>query len=589
MAPKSAFKRRKTPVKPVTKALPAAKKPDEKMAQDKAATKIQSSFRGRQARNQVAAKKGNKKFQAELEEMQQLFDAAHDGTDNARWQYRVSAVVKEVMPKLESGTPADVAEARFRVLRIAEERIADRLEGHDRALAKTLKRLFEAQKEAVQRIRAAISKAADEKSEDRQAEQRRKEPEKKPQEEEEEEEEAATVSISAEALSANAGGITAFATAARLAAQPGGREILASQNHFWDDDEDDEDGESEERQEEEGTTEEEEPRIIRRHMHASLPRHLRLGWKPKFYAKIHMDDSKGRNRKLDPRRPQEELKLKKLKDLINLVYQAKHVADCQAAENDEPKETMSNFLFGYFRSKYQSRSVVEEWLNEIKRGIEKFSREEPEIKVFGKILENELPESFPEVQEQLSKSTLSILRRNLEDSNSEMSQSEISSIWDDWERQGVPMQAVKEVVRFMYSSKDQRDILEDLRELSEKPQPAGPMEAELKKGCIHLNDFLEVLKNFQLELADKYLVDFIRMFREVDVNGNGMINVVQLQDLVRRTGHVRVTPGTHAAIALDAARMAATAAAKNVRVCTFSEAVDLCNKLISARMRAKQA
>jgi len=548
--------------------------------------------------------------------------------------------VKEAMPKLESDSPVDAAEARFRLLGIVEERVADRCARHDQTLAKTLNGLFEAQKEVVRRIRESSSLLVP--SGSKEAPAAKEEGSEGSAASEKEDVKAAlqealsgstsmveprtmktpvaptmtkvasgstmtkvasgptmtkvasmpllsdtSSRLSGGALSMSAGGISAFASAARLTAQPGGRELLASQvSPMWDDDDDDDEWNAKRRTQEIVVDTQETKRSHQ--MLASLPRHLRHSWQPTSYTKIHMDSSKGR-KKSEHSRPQQELKLRQLRDIMNLVYQSKHQADDECVENNEPKDTMSNYLFSYLRSKYGSRTAVEEWYHVIKKGIDKYSRRDPEIDVFGKILQNELPESFPLVQEQLSKSVLSILRRNLEESNENLSASEISVIWNAWDRQGVPLEAINEVVRFMYSSQDRQDILEELRELSEKPQPAGLMEVAVKKDCIRLNRFLQVLKSFQLELADKYLVDFIRMFREVDVNGNGTINGHQLQDLVRRTAHLpQAMHGTHAANVVDEERVAATAAIKNVRACTFSETVDLCKDLITARERAKQ-
>lgn len=102
------------------------------------------------------------------------------------------------------------------------------------------------------------------------------------------------------------------------------------------------------------------------------------------------------------------LTLKQLKDFIEEIYESKLKFDQKAIENKLPRETMEQHMYTFLNQKYGLKSLIIEWATSIINGIRKFSAEDNDVAVFGKILRNECDEEFRFVQKQV-KNTISEL------------------------------------------------------------------------------------------------------------------------------------------------------------------------------------
>ena len=102
------------------------------------------------------------------------------------------------------------------------------------------------------------------------------------------------------------------------------------------------------------------------------------------------------------------LTLKQLKDFIEEIYESKMKFDQKALENKLPRETMEQHMYTFLNQKYGLKSLIIEWATSIINGIRKFSQEDNDVAVFGKILRNECDEEFRFVQGQV-KNTISEL------------------------------------------------------------------------------------------------------------------------------------------------------------------------------------
>lgn len=102
------------------------------------------------------------------------------------------------------------------------------------------------------------------------------------------------------------------------------------------------------------------------------------------------------------------LTLKQLKDFIEEIYESKLKFDQKAIENKLSRETMEQHMYTFLNQKYGLKSLIIEWATSIINGIRKFSAEDNDVAVFGKILRNECDEEFRFVQKQV-KNTISEL------------------------------------------------------------------------------------------------------------------------------------------------------------------------------------
>ena len=104
-----------------------------------------------------------------------------------------------------------------------------------------------------------------------------------------------------------------------------------------------------------------------------------------------------------------------------------------------------------------------------------------------------------------------------------------------------------EIVRFMYNDLDAEFIIEQLYNLrhaeeSLSDRPKGKVSREemiiLKekektlKNKILYSDFLNFLLEFQLQEHEKYLKNFVRVFKKIDNNGDGVLSEQEFKKLI---------------------------------------------------------
>lgn len=84
--------------------------------------------------------------------------------------------------------------------------------------------------------------------------------------------------------------------------------------------------------------------------------------------------------------------------MIKEIYSSKELYDQKYLEAKLPRETMEQHMYTYLNQKYGLKRLIIEWATAIINGIKKFSKDENDVAVFGKILRNECDEEFRFVQ-----------------------------------------------------------------------------------------------------------------------------------------------------------------------------------------------
>lgn len=281
-------------------------------------------------------------------------------------------------------------------------------------------------------------------------------------------------------------------------------------------------------------------------------------------------------------RPGKSLSLRQIRDIMNAVYASKAQYDIKCQEQRERTETMEQHLYSFLGKRYGLKSVIQEWSTSIFRAIQKFAPTESDVAVFGKILQNTLAESFPSVQDQLRQTVQQLLRSQLEDRHPHRPQAEIEALWRARSRCGVPLPECEEVVRYMYNDVDSDEIVLRLRyAAANAPQDSDPLTPD----AVRLKDIMQILLSFQMSLTEAFLSDFVNIFRQVDMNNDGVLGFDALEDLVRQVGTVKdVEPGTPAGtVLMEAQATTYTVVRRFKQGGTFSQCVDIFTGLISAR------
>merc|ERR1711924_575312 len=87
-----------------------------------------------------------------------------------------------------------------------------------------------------------------------------------------------------------------------------------------------------------------------------------------------------------------ELSLKNMREIIAEIYASKEKFDIKCAHARLPRETMEQHMYTLFWQKYGLRKLIVAYATATINGIAKYEEQENDVKVFGKILRNEVDE-----------------------------------------------------------------------------------------------------------------------------------------------------------------------------------------------------
>ena len=230
--------------------------------------------------------------------------------------------------------------------------------------------------------------------------------------------------------------------------------------------------------------------------------------------------------------------IKMMKEMINEIYKSKEDFDKKSDENKLPRETLEQHMYTYLNQKYGLKSIIIEWASNIINGIKIFSSEDSEICLFGKILRNELEENSRFVLGKLKQSIIDILNfffknkfplKPIEDINSMINQRINGFIFEEeW----------KKIISYLYEEPDAKILENKIYDLIKKKYYKNKFDTEKKltrEEIINLSktkdefnipfkDLIKILHEFQIKLREKYLKNFVIIFKKFDTDNNGIIN-----------------------------------------------------------------
>jgi Ca2+-binding EF-hand superfamily protein len=248
-----------------------------------------------------------------------------------------------------------------------------------------------------------------------------------------------------------------------------------------------------------------------------------------------------------PIKSNKTLSLKQTKEIIEEIYGSKAKFDQKCVDNKLPRETMEQHLYTYLNQKYGLKNLILDWASAIIQAIKKFSNEDNDVAVFGKILRNEIDEEFRFVQKQLRETVAELLRVYLKGKYARKIDSEIQQMLalrmggslneDEW----------VDIIKYMYNKEDSVNVIikvnEAIRQIKAKKgrrtnssggRQQEDEEEEDDKGTnrIPYNEFLRVLLTFQLKGHEKFLSKFVKLFRQFDTDRNGILNELEFRHLL---------------------------------------------------------
>eukprot|EP00759_Apiculatamorpha_spiralis_P032820 PhF_6_TR34175/c0_g1_i1/m.50008 len=237
------------------------------------------------------------------------------------------------------------------------------------------------------------------------------------------------------------------------------------------------------------------------------------------------------------------LTLRQLKEVVEDIYASKSKFDIKCSETHLPRETMEQHMYTYLNQKYGLKHLILDWATAIIQGVRKYAPEDNDVAVFGKILRNEVDEEFRFVQRQLKETVHELLRVYLkgkyplkgDDDILQMLRKRVASLV--YEEEWV------DIVKYMYNAEDSVTIIMRIKEIikqTQKPRRnlpgrrgGSPLADQREATAIPYTEFLKVLLDFQLEGHERFLAQFVRLFRQIDTDRNGILNEYEFRNLLR--------------------------------------------------------
>ena len=270
------------------------------------------------------------------------------------------------------------------------------------------------------------------------------------------------------------------------------------------------------------------------------------------------------------------LSLKYAKEIMNEIYNNKIIYDKKCNENKLSRETMEEYMYTYLSNKYGLKNLIIEWAAAIINAIKLYSNRDIEINLFGKILRNELDEESRFILDQLKNTILELIEYYLKSKNPLKSKTYLKKIKiegllneEEW----------KGIIYYIFTNEEaqiiEKKILLYIQKLNEKndnnlyfinenntnnnylfsnnsinfnfnnsfslSKPKNKLTREelfnLTKNKeemnISYNDFINIIGNYQIRNRDKYLKNFVDLFRKFDTNNDGILNENEFVDLIK--------------------------------------------------------
>ncbi len=231
--------------------------------------------------------------------------------------------------------------------------------------------------------------------------------------------------------------------------------------------------------------------------------------------------------------------IKMMKEIINDIYNSKAEFDKKSDDNKLPRETLEQHMYTYLNQKYGLKSIIIEWASNIINGIKIFSSEDSEICLFGKILRNEIEEDARLIYSRLQQSIMEYLKYYFKSKHPYKSIKDINNMLKDKKtKKMLNEDEWKKIINYLYNSEDAKILEEKVSDVIQKKFFKSKLDTDRKltreeiiqlsklkeEYNIPLKDLVKILHEFQIKLREKYLKNFVALFKSVDKDNNGIIN-----------------------------------------------------------------
>ena len=284
------------------------------------------------------------------------------------------------------------------------------------------------------------------------------------------------------------------------------------------------------------------------------------------------------------------LTIKNTKDIINEIYNSKAIYDKKCYDNKIPRETMEQHMYTYLNHKYGLKSLIIEWAAALINAVKLYSNQDSDINLFGKILRNEQEEDSRFILSKLRSTISELFEFYLKSKNPLKSQIEIKKMLDNKKNGILNEEEWKGIIYYIYSEEDAKNLenkitnyiskingkfdinlnintqtpnnlisennittignnnnsiltygnnnyINTLTSIKSKTKLTREEIFNLSKNKEEMNisykDFIRIVCNHQIKTRDKYLKNFVKLFKKVDVDSDGILNEEDFINLVK--------------------------------------------------------
>ena len=252
------------------------------------------------------------------------------------------------------------------------------------------------------------------------------------------------------------------------------------------------------------------------------------------------------------------LSQKQLLQIITEIYSSKSAYDMKCIKYHLPKETLEQHMYTYLNNKYGLKNLTIEWATSIIKGIKQHSQSNPEICLFGKILRNDIEEDTYQVFLKLKSTVIDLLTYMYQTKYKYKSATLINKLIKEKQNGFLFEEEWTQLLQYLFPQ-DNESICEKIFEFInkhkcyydkyEQTHSLGNVgvnrrnsgmtreeirecnEKEIDKKILYC-DFIHLLLEIQIRLRDKYLFNFVTMFRQCDGNEDGVLNEDEFKMLV---------------------------------------------------------
>ena len=230
-------------------------------------------------------------------------------------------------------------------------------------------------------------------------------------------------------------------------------------------------------------------------------------------------------------------------------------------QNHLPKETLTTSVSTYLQTKYGLKNISQYWEKQIFMGLNYFTDEETEIKLFTNIIENKIEESTSDLIEELRKSCDNILLELIKQKNPFKVSREIDLLFKKKKNAFLTHKDWKKILDSLFPEDNEisyNKIVEFIKNANDQDQKY--IEFNIEKGYEYLmtredkrnflsnannstvklniiyTDFVHLISDIQIELRKDYLEKISNIFIKYDDDSDGLINEEQFNELMKELG-----------------------------------------------------